>query len=48
MLDMIFTIGTAISAGLFVCAAFIAIDCALFPEHTPAAIEELPVMGYDW
>jgi|RhiMetdeSRZDD1v2_1073273.scaffolds.fasta_scaffold88699_5 hypothetical protein len=48
MLDMIFTIGPAISAGLFVCAAFIAIDCALFPEHTPATIEELPEMGYDW
>jgi hypothetical protein len=27
---------------------FIAIDCALFPEHTPATIEELPAMGYDW
>lgn len=48
MLDMIFTIGPAISAGLFVCAAFIAIDCALFPEHTTATIEELPEMGYDW
>jgi hypothetical protein len=48
MLDMIFTIGPAISAGLFICAAFIAIDSALFPEHTTATMEELPEMGYDW
>jgi hypothetical protein len=48
MLDMIFTMGTAISAGLFVYGAFIAIDCALFPEHTSATIEQLPEMGYDW
>lgn len=48
MLDMIFTMGTAISAGLFVYGAFIAIDSALFPEHTTATMEELPEMGYDW
>ena len=48
MLDMIFTMGTAISAGFLVYGAFIAIDSALFPEHTTATIEELPEMGYDW
>lgn len=46
MLDMIFTIGTTISAGLFICSAFMAIDYALFPEQTTAAAEELPEMGY--
>lgn len=48
MLDMIFTVGPTISAGLLVYAGFIAIDCALFPEHTSATIEELAEMGYGW
>ena len=47
-MDMIFTIGAAISAGLFIYGAFIAIDYALFPEHTTATTEELPEVGYDW
>jgi hypothetical protein len=47
-MDMIFIIGTAISAGLFIYGAFIAIDYALFPEHTTATTEELPEVGYDW
>ena len=47
-MDMIFTIGTAISAGLFIYGALIAIDYALFPEHTTATTEELPEVGYDW
>lgn len=48
MLDIIVTIGTAISAGLGIYGAFLAIDYALFPEHTTATVEELPEMGYDW
>jgi hypothetical protein len=55
MLNMIFTIGGAISAGLFIYGAFIAIDYALFPKNTtrkaeeaPAKAGELPEMGYDW
>ena len=48
MLDIILTIGTALSAGFFIYGAFVAIDYALFPEHTTATAEELPEMGYDW
>ena len=48
MLDTILTIGASISAGLFVYGVFMAIDYALFPEHTTPSIEELPEMGYDW
>ena len=48
MLDIIFPIGAAISAGLFMYGAFITIDFALFPEHTTAITEELPEIGYDW
>jgi hypothetical protein len=48
MLDIILTIGTAISAGFFIYGAFVAIDYALFPQGTTPTTEELPEMGYDW
>jgi hypothetical protein len=44
MLDMIFTIGAAISAGLFIYGAYLAIHYALFHEHiaTTSTADELP------
>jgi hypothetical protein len=42
-LDLLFTFGTAISAGFFICGAFIAIDYVLFPKRTTAtAHDSLP------
>jgi hypothetical protein len=47
-MDMIFTIGMGISAGLIISGAFISIHYALFPEQTTSTTEELPEMGYEW
>jgi hypothetical protein len=43
MLDIIFTIGTAISAGLFIYGAYLAIQYVLFHEHiaTTSTADEL-------
>jgi hypothetical protein len=48
MLDMIMTIGPAVSAGFVICGGFITLDHALFPEHRTATPEELLEIGYDW
>ena len=44
MLDMIFTIGAAISAGLFIYGAYLPIRYTLFHEHiaTTSTAYELP------
>jgi hypothetical protein len=48
MLDMLFIIGTMISAAMFVYGAYLAIQYALLHEHTatPATADDLPEIGY--
>jgi hypothetical protein len=48
MLDMLFTIGTVISAAMLGYGAYLSIHYALLHEHaaTTATAEELPEIGY--
>jgi hypothetical protein len=48
MLDIVFTIGTIISASMFAYGAYLTMRYALFPERseTTSTADELPEIGY--